>query len=455
MSSVGQDLRAYADLFTRWYDELHRAAVRTHGAGWLADPALDSRSKLFMADVEQGRPVGAIEMRLNSGSRQDRDRDLFAALLGLDLAFRHVHPLAVAGGPGAERTLDALLELQARVAATGRLDSGRHGGALLPRLVEPARTHGEPDDKRDLFHYVLRVPDDSWQRCDVLRMNETQLLHPTDVAAGVTVACVPVIAEPAELNFLVGSTGYRIAPAGADATLDRIGEIVTALDRSSALIGMAPELTLTPELLERWQAALARRRRTRLRWVLAGSGPIVEQRGRPTNTAVLLDARTGEVIGTQGKQYAFDFTAEELARWGLESRLGTEPITEDIARANRLTVFDAGSQRVCILICEDLGRVVDLGPVVRDLGVSLILVPVFGRPIQEQHWEQQAANVHVRTIGATVVVANSLVVHEITGKNGATAIVVPAAGKVKLDRADGPADVVCFRLDPDGSADHA
>lgn len=455
MSNLDQDLRAYADLFVRWYDELDREAVRDHGAAWLADPALDSRSKLFTADVEQGRPVGAIEIRLNSGTGKNRNRDLFAALLGLDLALRHVHPLAVAGGIGGERTPDALLELQARAAATGRLDSGQHGGALLPRLVEPARTHGEPDDKRDLFHYVLRVPDDSWQRCDVVRMREAQLLHPTDVAAGVGIACVPVIADPGELTFQVGDTGYRIAPAGVRATLDRVDEIVAALDSSGALIGMAPELTLTPELLKRWQAALAGSRRTRLRWVLAGSGPIVEHRGRDTNTAVLLDARTGEVIGMQGKQYAFNFTAEEVARWGLESRLGTEPIAEDIARANRLTVFDAGSQRVCILICEDLGRVVDLGPVLRDLGVSLILVPVFGRPIQEQRWERQAANVHVRAIGATVVVANSLVLHEITGKDGATAIVVPAAGKVKLDRAGGPADVVCFRLAPDGSADHA
>src|SRR5205823_9258516 len=160
----------------------------------------------------------------------------------------------------------------------------------------------------------------------------------------------------------------------------------------------------------------------RLRWVVAGSGPLETRDDRPTNTALLLDGRTGQVLGRQDKQYAFDFTSEELARWGLVSRLGSGPLRENIARSHRLTVFDAGAQRVAILICEDLGRVVDVGPLLRDLGVSHVLVPVLSRPIKEHRWEQQAADIHVRSVGATVIVSNSLVVGTISGADGGTAL---------------------------------
>lgn len=457
MSSIHQNLHAYADLFCGLYDRLDRVAVRERGSDWLHDRNVGSLIDQFASDVELGRPLAAFEMRLNSyPPGADVERRIYAALAGIDTAFRHVHPMAVVRAVGGEPTPQALVELQAHVAASGRLDSpsGANGGALLPRLVEPPRRPGEPDDKRDLFHYVVRVQAASWNECDYMRLPEDGLLLSHEVHAGLNLACVPVIADAAEMRFErhPGAATYRIAPIDAAVTLERIEAIVARLDAEDVQIAVAPELTLTPALLARWQAVLGAPRRTRLRWVLAGSGPLETRGARPINTAVLLEGRTGRVLARQDKQHGFDMTDDELRRFGLEGLLGPGPVSEDVARGHRLTILDAGAERVAVLVCEDLARVVELGGVLRDFGVSLLLVPVLSRPLREYRWEHRSASIHGRTIGASVVIANSLVVHGLTGDPGGTAMVIPANGQVLVGTAADPAEPVCFRLAADGTA---
>ena len=77
--------------------------------------------------------------------------------------------------------------------------------------------------------------------------------------------------------------------------------MIARWDEHDVAIGIVPELCLSPDLLERWQAALRGRERaatSRLRLVLAGSGN-VERSTPPANTAVLLDATTGETLAQQ------------------------------------------------------------------------------------------------------------------------------------------------------------
>jgi len=60
-------------------------------------------------------------------------------------------------------------------------------------------------------------------------------------------------------------------------------------------------------------------------------------------------------------------------------------------------------------VCEDLARLPALaGPLCRH-GISLLLVPVFARPTKDRRWERARAESYSDSTGATVVVANSLV----------------------------------------------
>jgi predicted amidohydrolase len=228
-----------------------------------------------------------------------------------------------------------------------------------------------------------------------------------------------------------------------------VERVIASWDERDVVIGVAPELCLSPALLESWQAALRERKHaatSRLRLVVPGSGN-VEQATPPANSAVLLDARTGEALVHQRKVHPFNFSQADLELWGLGGRLSA-PIDEDLSRGERLCVVEAGGARLAILVCEDLARLHAFAGALHGHGVSLILVPVFARPTKDRRWERARAEVYTDAIGASVVVANSLVVASIlrTPLPVGTAIAV-APGEAAVGHASEPDDVVVFVLE--------
>ena len=131
-----------------------------------------------------------------------------------------------------------------------------------------------------------------------------------------------MIREPDELNWEVeeraGLRFYRIHPADREPTRARVEKVIAAWDAQDVAIGIAPELCLSRALLERWQVALRKRMgagTSRLRLVVAGSGN-VDGSSPPANEAVMLDARTGEVLVRQRKFHPFNFSQQDLELWG-------------------------------------------------------------------------------------------------------------------------------------------
>ena len=183
--------------------------------------------------------------------------------------------------------------------------------------------------------------------------------------------------------------------------------------------------------------------------MLAGSGDL-NGSSPPANEAVLLDARTGEALVRQRKVHPFNFSEQDLELWGLAGRL-TAPIDEDLSRGERVCVVEAGGARLAILVCEDLARLHAFAAALHAHGVSLIMVPVFARPTKDRRWERSRAEVYSDATGATVVVANSLVIAEILRSPTpvGTAIAV-APGHAAVGHASEPDDVVVFALDCDG-----
>ena len=423
----------YADLFCELFDRIDAAEFRANGESWLVDPPLQAAAAQAEAAALAGEPVQVPHP--------------FAALLGLDAALARANPLL--GGPPPP----ALSEYALRYAESGRFDSGAGPGALLPRFARPGRRGQLPDDLTDAFGAVVRVQQADWDACDHAALPGHARLTRQDREQGLRVGTAPMIREPDELEWEVqersGLRFYRIRPADHEATRRRVERVIAGWDERDVAIGVAPELCLSPALLETWQAALRERERagtSRLRLVVPGSGN-VEGATPPANSAVLLDARTGEALAHQRKVHPFNFSQADLELWGLDSRLSA-PIDEDLTRGERVCVVEAGGARLAILVCEDLARLHAFARALGAHGVSLILVPVFARPTKDRRWERSRAEVYSDAIGSSVVVANSLVVASIlrTPAPVGTAIAV-APGEAAVGHASEPHDVVVFALD--------
>jgi predicted amidohydrolase len=434
---VNQD---YANLFCELYDRIDLAKFHGEGAAWIADPQVTS----IAAEVERaaldGEPIVV----------PDDSRGAFAVLLGLDAAFAHVNPLL------AETAPPALTEYALRYAEAASLDSGAIPGALVPRFTRPGRRGQLPDDLADAFGSVLRVDAAAWDVCDHAALPARSRLTRPEREAGLRIATAPMIRAPDELTWEVkereGLRFYRIHPADREPTRARIATVIARWDAQDVALGVAPELCLSPALLESWQLALKRRagaRTSRLRLVVAGSGNL-DGSSPPANEAVLLDALTGELLVRQRKVHPFNFSPHDLELWGLTDRL-PGPIDEDLRRGERVCVVEGGGVRLAILVCEDLARLHAFAPALHAHGVSLLLVPVFARPTKDRRWERSRAEVYSDAIGSSVVVANSLVIAEILHSPtpvGTAIAVMP--GRAVVGHSSEPDDVVVFTLDADG-----
>jgi predicted amidohydrolase len=438
----------YPDLFCELFDGIDPAEFRSAGAEWIADPHVLAMAAEVEAEALDGTlSAAAARERIQRAPSGEGVRVGLALLLGVDAALAHPNP-HLAGVPP-----PPLAEYALRYAESGRLDSGAVSGALLPRYSRPGRRGQLPDDLADAFGAVVRVGAREWAACDHCILPAHARLARPDREGGLRVGTAPMIREPDELHWEVHERGgmrfYRIHPTDREATRRRIERVIAGWEEHGVAIGIVPELCLSPGLLECWQTTLRARKRaatSRLRLVLAGSGN-VERRTPPANTAVLLDAATGETLANQPKLHPFNFSPEDLRLWQLSDRF-TAPIDEDLSRGERLCVIEAGGTRLAILVCEDLARLHAFSANLHAHGVSLILVPVFARPTKDRRWERARAEVYSDATGSTVVVANSLVMAAILGSPTpvGTAIAI-APGHAAVGHASEPDDVVVFALD--------
>jgi predicted amidohydrolase len=436
----------HADLFCELFDGLPDSEFRAHGEGWMLDADVRETAR----EVERMALAGTLDesemrARIDSAPAEQRPRTRFAALLGLDAALAHANPLTGGSPP------PAIAEYALRYVESGRLDSGVIAGGLLPRFARPGRGGQIPDDLADAFGAVVRVKAEAWQACDHATLPAHARLTREDRVGGLRVATTPLIRNPDELHWQVRTRGelrfYRIHPADRDATEGRIERVIAGWEEFGASIGVAPELCLSPRLLERWQVALAKRGATGpLRLVLAGSGNVAGTEP-PANAAVLVDALTGEILAQQQKIHPFNFSPADVELWGLGGRLEA-PVDEDLKRGERLTIIEAGAVRLVILVCEDLARLHRFSAAIHAHGASLILVPVFARPTKDRRWERAKAEIYSDATGSSVIVANSLVIAAVLGMEGHTgASLAVAPGEAVVGHAAEPDDVMVFSLD--------
>jgi predicted amidohydrolase len=451
-----------ADLFLRLYADLSPAAVTDD----LVEEWFDSIQDFADYVAETSLNGGAFDPEQVHDAideyPDDPDERRYGYLLGLDRAFAYLHPDLDAAALAGDLT-----DLLRRFRTDGRFNVDPQLGALLPRYTAPPRLGltNPPDweQKADLFSNVTCVSPENWAQ---LRSARVPRINDVPAAArleGVTVACVPMcgrddaVIEPAPNTQ---RASYLVTPRNTKALRDRIPEVIRVLDASRADVAVLPELTLRKELLAHWRRALAAPPPpgSRLRLIMAGTGPLVEAAvsGQVVNRGVIL-ARSGELLATQDKRHPFLLTADQIAEWGLADALGPDARAEPLHPGASLTVLESGMGRICILICEDLGRTTSDGLLLAEVGPSHILAPVLSKPTTSHRWEHSDAKKWASAIGSHTIVSNSLIIAEAMERAGlepengpGTALAHAADGTYEYDYTDDPANARVFRFAPEG-----
>ena len=396
-----------ADLFAQLYDAAEPFDVEA-ARRWDFDRGL---RKLTARVEEQVVATGEAAGPLFTYLLGDEGSGHFAILRGLDRALSYVNPFSGRFDPG------NMYRIAIRVARRARLNTDAVPGALLFNCAFAGRPLGIP--AKSQFFELVRVPAASWESVQhawldsVLDAPIKRVEEPRDLR--IAVGCAPMVETYDELEMETrecsGQRRYRIRPR-PEALRERVERVLRALDASGAVVGLLPEATLSDELLQEWRAVLKQHRKvpTNLRWIVVGTGPVGDVEP-PYNRAIVLDRLTGQTLIEYDKQADFSLTASQVQTWALTPYLGSGEAAEDITRGDVVQLRECNVGRVAMLICEDLGRTMEIGPRLRDCGVSHVFAPIFSPPFTGQYgWVEGPARDYVFQVGAWVVVANSLAV---------------------------------------------
>jgi len=445
-----------ADLFSQLYVRLDDRLFDTaYVFEWMEKDAVRDIAELIEERVVVDGNVSAASVQdlLDQADEDEIQERTFAILLGLDRALAYANPFL------ATHDQAGLLSLAVRYAATGFFNTPATAtcGALVPRCAWPESSETFPNRLPDVFSSVVQIPPEAMEELDYRRIPARHDCTP--LSRDGPFGFVALLDSTEELAWHACERHehrfYRIGVKDTPALRRRIDSILTSLDQSGVTLGLIPELTLNRDLLEYWRGLVVSRPappNSRLKWVLVGSGALTDD-DPPVNEAAIIDRVTGEVVLSQRKRHRFTLTPEQLRDWGLVELLGSESITEDLTPASSLTVIESNVGRITILVCEDLAQLMELGPWIRDIGVSHIFSPVFSKETLPHHWEHVKAKEYANEVGSVVAVVNSLVVARSMGEDGRVGcFLLHAPHYTRLGYAESPGEVCVLATIPDTDA---
>jgi hypothetical protein len=410
MSSV--PLRHPGDAFVCIYDALDALRISTRELrAWAEDPDVRLLANSVREEVLDAG--GVLESRLEGRSA----RELYAVLRGIDEAFWYANPFREYVEHG------ELGDVRETLIRTHKYNDSE-AGALLPRRTYPGTPMSGPSELAQHFDLV-RVPEQVWKQVSphTLMDSLSDFEATTALTVDLKVGQLPFLANSGDLRVKSRSEGsyqyYQAWPRPGRDWSQRIEDALASADMSGAHLVLLPELALDSDLLHIWQETIRshRPRETVLRWILLGSGPTISGDAdghQPANRAALVDRSNGDIILAQDKQCPFNISDRTLRRWNLHSyrswdlESGKGTYDEWIAEGTALAFLESEIGRFVILVCEDLGHVPDIGYLVRSIGASQVLVPIWAPPINRYHWEEQSGGMLVNHIGCTTIVSNGL-----------------------------------------------
>ena len=395
-----------ADLFSQLFDEL---PDRIFAEGQEAEAWLDDEAVAEIASEVEREVVGTGRLSQESSQRfldvEQADRNRFAVLRGLDLAFQQADLVAGSYDNG------GLAELTLRYLETGRLSTSEVQGAVLPKLAVPAQEHLIPESLADAFSAVVRAKPDTPIPVEQALLDDWP--SRTVRESGLYVAALPAFDrdETLDVTRVEGPPpAYRLRLLDPVDLETWVQARLEALDASSAQIALLPELALNPALQRAWSEACRTTpppAGSALQVIVIGSGAEHHDACRPHNRAVAINRITGEVLWMQDKLFRFQLEDAIVQRWSLNEALGAGPLEEWIDVGDQLTVAEAPGFRAVVAICEDLTQHHHVGRTAAEWGVTLALCPIFSQAIRRFRWEEQHAGWLHQAAGIQTIVCNS------------------------------------------------
>lgn len=295
------------------------------------------------------------------------------------------------------------------------------GGMVVPRRVHRGRDH-QRDDTFDQGLNTLRIRESSAAGCVWVRVDPVMDHRPG--LATLQIGQVPIAAAADLRRREVVSSGampaYEMRPdPGLQA---RVPAAVAAL--AGVDLGITAEATVDDAILDAWRAALVGPDGPT--WVLVGTGPVevapdtpgVSAPVRtepfkdgsevPVNRAVIVHGRTGRLIAVADKMRGYCIAAGDLETYGLLK--GSESRVEGIRDGTKVVIVESHAGRFSVQVCEDLDRLTEIGPMLKELGVSHILNPVVAPELLAWRWQHKAGNALFKDAGARLITGNSLAI---------------------------------------------
>lgn len=395
-----------------------------------SDPSIEA--ELTEQALETGRIQPDTLERLLRGHNPDALRaNAYTIVVALDDAFSFIVQ---------RKDPRALIGPFRRWATTGVLSAlpPDESGALLPLVTPPRQTESESGIE---LTSVVAVSPEAYRCVRHTTLFGRQHQVGTPIAGGrprLAVAGAPLVQNPDELKWSL--EGGRCRVRAKDKLAERIPRILEALDNSEAEIAVLPELTLTPELLDRWLDALRRRPSSggRLQWILVGSGPVGGgAEGEDCNRAVLLEWTARSLPRYFAKRTRFHLERTDVENHGLPRALRSDGAEEaNDCDDDRVGVIETYLGRVAVVVSDDLFDVpADL---LVEWGVSLILSPTL-LSSQVRDRESDAAEECADRIGTCAAVASTIIADRTDQGQPAFAGLVrkPGAVEKRLATCDG------------------
>lgn len=402
-----------ADLYIEVFDKLlvHQIDTLT---GLLAD------ARVGAAAVRDATlPTGK-----HARPRTDEPLVLLTILLGLAQALAYADPdRDVVDKQGMESH-------SIRYGLEGRLNQDRAEGALIFTRAIPARPHSvnSPNQHHELVPELIRVPRrilDEVHLSAASALDDLRLAGPRPGPGEewigtptLKVGQLPFLAGPSDVIWTrhedpdgTGQDAYTVVPSSDD-LIDRVGSALEAIVHTDAHVVVLPEASLDDRLLHAWQGLLAGRDPDHLHWIMAGTGPVGSETGsapnsRQPNRAVVLN-QLGDIVFSQDKRFGFTLDEQQIARYGLVSKLGAEgSLNEHLIHGTTLQVVNTSSGRFAVAICEDEARLIETGRLCGAVGVTHLLVPVIAPAMWSSGWQALAARHLAGELGVSTLVSNS------------------------------------------------
>ena len=358
---------------------------------------------------------------------------LMGVLMGLDNLF------IVAADPMYPTTDRVVLSMRLHYRRTGQFNLSEPG-MVVPRRADRSRPHATADELSQVFK-TLRISPEFKDSCAWVRVDELHDHIPG--IPGLQISQVPLAlkedVESREVETPGGIAAYELVPKSS--LHHRIP--VAARAMAGADLGITAEATLDTQGVEVWRSTSSSDSPT---WILAGTGPVdlpsapgasasgdrlqlSDGTDIPVNRAVLIHGRSGEVVAVADKVRGYHIAGPDLGTYGMASGSPPEGRAEAIRTGRRTVILESTAGRFAILICEDLDRLLEIGPSLHQAGVSHILNPVIAPEILPFRWQQLAGRVFNKDVGTALITTNSLaidriVTHEKGHQEGAPTLLV-------------------------------